>query len=349
MRGARALRRGLVLATVAMAALRAVPAAAQTEADLTAARQLFSDALSDQNAHRYDAALDEFQRVAAVKDTANVRYRIATCLEALGRRAEALTNYEQAIKLGEAEKAAGAVVSAASAKAAELDRTVPRLAIVVPPDAPSGTEVRVDDSPIDRTALGDPLPLDPGHHTIAATAPGRTPFQTGVTLPEGGRMSITVTLEPLPSPATMTPTAAASAAPSPAPASVPVAPPDTTAGRTPTGAYVLLGAGGVLAVGSIVSLLLRQSNLNTLSNDCKTLASGSLSCPQARAGEVNDARHGAQIEGPLGLGLAGGAVVALGAGIWMIATSHPAAPSAGVRVAPVLTNTGGLLVVGGAL
>jgi hypothetical protein len=33
----------------------------------------------------------------------------------------------------------------------------------------------------------------------------------------------------------------------------------------------------------------------------------------------------------------------------MIAASRPAAPSAGVRVAPVLMNSGGLLVVGGAL
>jgi hypothetical protein len=357
MSSARARRRGIVLAVVALGAVGAfaAPAAlAQTDTELVAARKTFSEAVGDENAKRYDAALDKFRRVAAVKETANVRYRIASCLEALGRRAEALTSYEAAVKLGDGEKAAADVMRAASARAAALDRVVPRLSIVVPDTAPAGTEVRVDDVPVEKNALDGALPLDPGHHTIAAAAPGRVSYQTGVTLPEGARVSITVDLAPIPTassaPTTSTSTSISSPTTSPtstsmsSPGSGPPPPPqhDTARRSTPAAAYVFLGLGGMLAAGSVVSFVMRQSNLNTLNDDCKTVSSG-LSCPQSKAGEVNDAQRGAQIEGPLGIGLAAGAVAATGAGIWMIAT----APQKSVALAPVVTREGGMLVLAG--
>src|SRR5579884_3152182 len=131
MRAARSLRRGIALGLVAFVVARAVPAFAQSPDDLAAARRLFGEAVADEDAKRYDTALDKFQRVAAVRETANVRYRIASCLEALGRRAEALAGYEAAQQLGASERGAADVVRAAADHAARLDRIVPRLAIVL--------------------------------------------------------------------------------------------------------------------------------------------------------------------------------------------------------------------------
>jgi hypothetical protein len=347
MLGMRSGRRGRAARPFAVAAVAAwilstTPCHAQTEEELASARRLFTEAVTDQDARRYDSALEKFRRVAAVRNTANVRYRIASCLDALGRLAEAMGDYEQAARLGETDRSAVDAVRAASTRAAQLDRIVPRLVLVLPPDAPPQTEVRVDDVLVGAADLRDALPLDPGHHTIVATAPGDAPFRAGVTLPEGGRVSISVTLEPAapPGPEPPAPPQAASTTV----ATSPLAPPDRTTGRhAPAGAWVAMGLGGALAVGSVVSFVLRASNLSTMNRDCTTAGAG-LSCPQSRQAEVSSARNAAQVEGPLGIGLAASAVVAAGLGVWLWTTA-----SGDLRVTPVVTPTGATLVVGGAL
>jgi hypothetical protein len=332
----RATALGLALSLLVCQAVRTAPAAAQSAQDLDAARKLFADAMADQEAKRYDTALEKFRRVAAVKDTANVRFRIAGCLEALGRRAEALSNYEQAVKLGDEEKASPDVMRVFREHAAELDGKVPRLSIVLPSDAPAATDVRVDDAPVDHSALGD-LKLDVGHHTIRATAPGNSPFETAVTLPEGGRVSITVTLSPLPPPG---PPAGPKLGHGPGEGEK--HPPPVAGHPSHVGAWIAIGVGGALAVGSVVSLVLRQSNIATMNTDCPG-GGNPLQCPTSKENEVNTARSAAQWQGPLAIGLGAGAVVGLGIGAWLLATS----PSQSVSVAPAFLRDGGLLVVQG--
>ena len=43
--------------------------------ELSAAREMFQDAYKDEQEKRYAQALEKFQRVAAVKESASVRYR----------------------------------------------------------------------------------------------------------------------------------------------------------------------------------------------------------------------------------------------------------------------------------
>jgi hypothetical protein len=340
MRDVRSIRWGIALAVLSAAVLGVGDVRAQTEDDLVAARKLFSEAVADEGAKLYDTALEKFRRVAAVKDTANVRYRVASCLEALGRRAEALASYEAAQRLGGGDPGAADVVHAAASRAEQLDRALPRLTVLVPSSAPPGTQVRVDDAPADIGSLRDGVPLDPGLHTITATAPGDAPFRTGVTLPEGGRVAITVTLEPM-----AAPTAEASRAPVPPPAPPQAPERVASAGGAPAGAWVALGIGGALAAGSITSFVLRASNLDTLTRDCQSAGSGALSCPATRSSEVNAAHNAAAIQGPLGIGLAAGAVLAAGIGVWLLASTH----ADGVHVTPVVTQTGGMLVLGGSI
>lgn len=339
----RATAIGLALALLAGSLARTAPAAAQSAEDLDAARKVFTDAVTDEDAKRYDTALEKFRRVAAVKDTANVRYRIASCLEALGRRAEALTNYEAAVKLGEQEKAAPDVMRAARDHAAELDRVIPRLSIVLPADAPAATEVRVDDAPVDRAALGPGLPLDVGHHTIRATAPGDAPFETAVTLPEGGHVSIGVTLTPANAPPAGPPAGQGQVGPSGAPGGGEQNPP-VTPHPSHTAAWIAIGVGGALAVGSVVSFVLRQSNIATMNNDCpSTDSQGRLVCNAGTQNAVNSAHDAAQWQGPLGIGLAAGAVVGIGLGTWLLVST----PSPSVSLAPAFLRDGGLLVLQG--
>ena len=335
-------RRGLalVLALCAGAAVLAAPrAGAQTEEELAGARRLFARAVEDQNAKRYDVALDEFRRVAAVKETANVRYRIASCLESLGRNAEAFESYRQAVQLGQDDKQAADTVRAASDRVTALDRVVPRLSIVLPADAPPGTQVRLDDAPVDAAKLSEPLAVDVGHHTIAVEAPGRQPYRTGLTVAEGARLTITAELP------------AVAVAPASASASSSSALVHEDAGVAPlrsrTPGYVLIGVGGVLAAGSVVSLVLQAGNLRTLNDDCHSAGGGPLQCPQSKQSEANSAHDAAKVEGPLAIGLGIGAAVAAGIGLWWVLTSPTeSAPASGATaVVPWISGTAGGVVV----
>jgi hypothetical protein len=193
---------------------------------------------------------------------------------------------------------------------------------------------------VDRSALADGLPLDVGNHTIRATAPGDAPFETAVTLPEGGHVAITVTLTPAAPPARSPTGQSLSQGPSgpsgdgenPAIASHP----------SHASAWIAIGLGGALAVGSVVSFVVRQSNIATIDNDCSG-SGGTLQCPSSKQSEVNGARSAAQWQGPLAIGLAAGAVLGIGIGAWLLASG----PSHSVSVGPAFLRDGGLFVVRG--
>lgn len=332
--------------------LRAGPALAQSDDALAAARQLFTEAVADEGAKRYEAALDKFRQVAAVRETPNVRYRIGTCLEALGRNAEALGSYDATVRQGATDPTASDVVQAARERAAKLDSAVARLAVELPAGAPEGVEVRIDGAEVDAKSLAaTAIPLDPGHHTLSATAPGRAPFETAVVLQAGSHVAIAVTLPeaaPTPPPSATAPPPAPGPLPAAGPTSGPPASADQSSwdGRRTAG-WISLGVGGALAVGSVVSFVLRQSNLSTLQHDCATESDGSFACPPSAATTANSAHDAAQVEGPLGIGLAAGAVVAVGVGAWLLATSPSGASTA--IVTPALSPHGAGIAVRGAI
>ncbi|HEY1955576.1 MAG TPA: hypothetical protein VGH28_08185 [Polyangiaceae bacterium] len=182
--------RGRSLAALGFLLFWACSARAQTP-ELDQARATFSEALADEEAGRDDVALEKFQRVAAVRDTAQVEYRIATCLEALGRRRAALHAYDRASRLGRADAQNADVASAASARAAALGVEMGTLAIVVRGgDAP---DVRVDGEAIAPTEL-DAVVLDPGDHVVDVSAPHDKPAHANVTIARGAKLRLTVDL-----------------------------------------------------------------------------------------------------------------------------------------------------------
>src|SRR5687768_8244185 len=73
---------------------------AQTPDELAAGRQLFAEALDDEEHHRYEVALEKYQRVLRIRDTAATRYRIGLSLEGLGRNRQAIDSYGAAVRIG---------------------------------------------------------------------------------------------------------------------------------------------------------------------------------------------------------------------------------------------------------
>ena len=214
-------------------------AGAQSPDELAAARQVFAEALADEEHQRFGEALEKYKRVLQVRETASVRYRMGLTLEGLGRLNEAIDAHSAAVRLGGASPKDAEVARAAKARIDALEPRVAHLALQVPP-SPAGIEVRVDDAavPLDRT--GD-VRLDPGPHVVTATAPGSQPFKAQVTLSDGGRAAIPITLQ-------------AEAPPPPPPP-----PPAPRSSSLSTVGLIAGGAGAVLLVGGGVVMAMRAS------------------------------------------------------------------------------------------
>jgi hypothetical protein len=308
-------RCGLVWSFAAALALATIvlPAQAQTKTELAAARNLFQEAVTDEQAKRFEPALEKFRRVQAVRDTTHVRYRIAACLEALGKLRESSASYEAAIQLGENDAKSSDVVRSAKERIADLKNRMPALTITLSEKAPPDAEVEVDHEKVPSTSLGAPLLLDPGVHDVSGTAANVPPFHTSLTLAEGARVSLVV---PLDRPAVVaTPVVPPVEKPHPIESDNHRMPVSTDGGRQTWG-FVALGAGGALLVTSGVVLLLRHNDIATLNDACHN---GGV-CPRSREAELTRVRSRAVTEGPVAGVLAAGGLVAAGIGVWLLAT-----------------------------
>jgi hypothetical protein len=124
---------GVLTASVA----RADPPAPADTDPLPAARALFADALRDEEAGHFADALDKFERVRAVRDTASVEYRIGTCNEGLGQPVPAYRAYLAARTLAAADPQSPDIAHAASERLDALSKQVAQLAIATPPPSAS--------------------------------------------------------------------------------------------------------------------------------------------------------------------------------------------------------------------
>jgi hypothetical protein len=117
---------------------------------------------------------------------------LADCYESSGRTASAWASFKEAaaaasLRHDDRERVA-------RERAADLEPHLSRLSIAPAPDAPTSTlEVRRDGMTIGSAEWGLPLPLDPGPHTVAATAPGRRSWSVTVVVePTGSMLSVTI-------------------------------------------------------------------------------------------------------------------------------------------------------------
>ncbi len=224
-------------------------------AELRAAHELFSQAERDEDAGRWQDALDKIRMVAHVKETAGVRYHLALCEERLGALNSALEDYTGAQAQAGLENAKDVLRLVGPALTA-LGPRVPSLTIHIVPD-PAEATVTVDGAALDRSLWGQPVRINPGEHQVEASAPGRTPIRTTVTLHVGEATVVEVALAEVPVPGPAPPLSAPAMPP---PNSSP--PPRTAAIATTAAAVVLVGFGGVafFVAGSAVDGAVRDCN-----------------------------------------------------------------------------------------
>lgn len=327
---ARVLRRtalattGLVCAAFAVSVASAQVPAPPDPDPIAAARALFAQALRDEEAGRFAVALDEFQRVRAVRDSAAVEYRIGSCYEGLGQPAPAFRAYLAAQALGASDPLATDVSQAAADRLDVLGKQVARLTLTMPSPTPPSTEVRVDDGVVEP---GGPIALAPGRHVVTATATGATPFRSEIALATGAQVSLTVALEPLPAPRAV----------EPMPESDAVAP----------ARWLVVGGGAALVATSAVLLIVRHDEISDLNRTCP----GGL-CPiGASERELESTRHRAQVFGPVAVACGVAGIGLAAAGVYWMTTARRSVVAGGMpAVVPMVGMVGergaGLSLVG---
>jgi hypothetical protein len=258
-----------------------------TAEEIKAARELFQEAFKDEQERRLPEALEKFQRVAKVKETASVRYRIATVLAAMGRWREARDMYRALAAAKPSLPASDHDTSdSAAEKAAELDRRMPRLALRLEDHPPPDVRVTLDGAPVPVSTTPRSIELDPGEHVVAASSSQGTVSEHTLTLPDGGgEFSHTVSFGDR-----------------------------ATAGhKDRTLAWIALGGGGALLLGGVALLIAREGAIDDMNTSCPLRV-----CPASTRSDVESDRDRAQLFGPLGVGLGLIGLAAVGVGVYLL-------------------------------
>jgi hypothetical protein len=264
---------------------------------------------------------------------------LASCDEKTDRPATAWATYREAAS---AALAAGRqdLVATAQRHADTLFSAMPRVSVTVATPV-DGLVVKLDGVEVGRAEWDVALPVDPGEHTLEASAPQWKPWSTKLTIGHDATTTpVTVpALEaaPAPTPAAVIAPPVPAAAP---PAAAPAAEDDT--GRSQRTAGLLVGAGGIvgLGLGAAFAAIAKSEYSDSLAN-CSSADPNR--CSQAGVDERGSARTSGDIAS-VALAVGGAAVVG-GVILWVVAPSPGSrgTQSAAVALVPTL---GGAMVSG---
>src|SRR5579883_2919044 len=206
--------------------------------DVRRADALFQEAQRLLDAKKIHEACDKFAESQRLDPALGTLLNLADCHAQDGRTATARAEYKEALALAAArhDKREGF----ARGELAELEK---RLSVVLLAFAAGARvdELRVDGVPLERSAWGEPLALDPGDHEIALAASGKKARVLRVSV-QAGPSTQEIAIAALDD--ERAPVARAEA---PAPAPIATMPPAESASRRTLG-YVGIGL-GVVAIG----------------------------------------------------------------------------------------------------
>jgi hypothetical protein len=240
-----------------------------------AARELAVSGAEAFDRRDFAGALDRFQRAEALYKVPSIAVMVARSLAQLGRVVEAVDKYEETLRMpldAAAPEAFQRAVADATAEVELVRKRVARLELRPPGDMPEGLELMLDGKPVPKALWGVPKPVNPGVHRVTARAPGRDPYSYDVTLAEGARQGVEITLLP--------------AHPRPAPSAEPARMGDATespgASRVAIGFFA--GAGLSVAVGAVTGVVALNRKA-ALDDACKP------GCPENLSADLDSYRR----------------------------------------------------------
>jgi hypothetical protein len=313
-----------------VAALLPVPAYAQTEADKSQAREIALQAERAFQQKDWKTAEDLFKRADALYHVPTLTLGVARAQAQLGKFVESWEAYNRIVVDGPPPNANAGMLKAVDDAKAEIGKVAPRRARVTITVAGADTpKVTIDGTAVPAAGLGVERFVNPGQHTIHASADGYKDAEQAVTLAEGGEAKVPLSLvkgsgapaavpTPVPGgPATGTSTPEAPAATSPASADVKA----SGGSGTKTLAFVALGVGGVGVVVGAVTGIMAMGKHSDLANACPSGV-----CSSAQQSDL-DSYHTLGVISTIGF-IVGGVGIAAGAVLYLTAPKHPAASAA---------------------
>jgi hypothetical protein len=308
---------------------RAEPPAGGAEPPEARAEARFREGSDAFDKGRIGEACADFEASLRLYPTLGTLLNLALCHETEGKTASAWREFTNAAAWANQDPN-GERRDFAHQHAVRLEHSLSRVMLdVAGGSRNANVSVLIDGTPVDpHTAL--PLYLDPGPHTVVASAPGRTPMTQTITVPKTPSDAVAVHIPALDA----------------ASEDAPAAPPDggsghgSSAGRR-TAAYAIGGAGALLLAVGVTLGIDAISKTQSLGSQCKSTCDSGPATASAAASLLT-----------LGLGTAG---LAVGVYLWAAAPTAPArANQASLapffpRITPVLTPTSASVRLGWAM
>ena len=181
-----------VAKTIALAVLfSAGSAIAQTNAsDAAIAQSLFDEGRKLMNEKKFPEACPRLERSYKLDPAPGTLLNLAVCHEMIGKTATAWNEFRDTVTIAKRENRSDRLTFAQQ-HLKGLDGKISTLT-VTDQARENGLEWRLDGVKVGVESFGIALPIDPGTHTIEASAPGRQPWKTSLDVAKDGE---TKTLE----------------------------------------------------------------------------------------------------------------------------------------------------------
>lgn len=164
---------------------------AQVGSDKVSAEALFDEGRRLMAQNKVAEACPKFAESERLDPSPSTLLNLGSCYEKLGRIASAWAIYKQAASAANAAKRADYLASAQK-HAASLEPRLARVTITAASPV-DGMEIKRDGATVGRGEWGVAIPVDPGAHTIEATAPKKQPYKTTFDVKEeGAAQTVTV-------------------------------------------------------------------------------------------------------------------------------------------------------------
>jgi hypothetical protein len=288
----------------------ASPARAQSPSDVAAAEALFREARKLFDDGRYAEACPKFAESQRLASAPGTLLNLAGCYEKQGLTASAWATFQSAAAEAR-RKGRQDWEQLAHDRAAALEPTLSHLTIVVPDaSATAGVTIKRDGEEVGRAGWGTAIPVDPGQHSIEASAPGHDTWSQSVQVNAGGA-SASVTVPALGETTT-----------------TPSTPSSTSPGSTQRTVGLIVGGVGLVGIGLGsffgVQAMNQESDAHT---HCRT----DLYCSQQGVDLGNSAKTSASVS-TLAF-IVGGAALAGGVVLYLTAPKRQG-PVVGLSVGP---------------
>jgi hypothetical protein len=296
--------------------LWAADGGAQTDEQRAAARVAAKECIKAFDDGRYQEARDYCKRAEAIMHAPTHLLLMARADAKLGRLVEAQEVYFRIQREQLAADAPQAFVEAqqrATEEQAALAGRVPTLTVQLAGGTAADVTVTLDGRALPSAMVGLPAPVDPGEHTLSAAGATRAADTVTITIPEGAKQTIELSLKPVARASAVSAMTHADASP--------------TNGALRIGGWIGIGAGVVASAVGTVFVLKNHSDRNAANALCTASE-----CPDSKRADIMSLDASANTAATLawvsyGVGVAG---LATGAVLLWLSSTRPAASQTGL-------------------